>query len=326
MEIGSAKILGIHHVTAIASDPQQNINFYTGLIGLRLVKLTVNFDDPQTYHLYYGDAVGHPGSILTFFPWPNSPRGRRGTGQATVTSFSVPADSINYWREHLRTKGVRLEETEEGFEGEETLTFYDPDDLKLNLVAGSRKLDERFTPWEKSPIPERHAIRGFHGITLSEEGYESTARLLTEELGFRKIREEGERFRYEVGSGFVDVPCQPALPRGEILAGTVHHVAFRTPSDDQQKAWRKELVRAGRNVTPILDRRYFHSIYFREPGGVLFEIATDPPGFSTDEPEEKLGTALKLPPWLESSRKRIEAALPKIQLATASQIEKPVNS
>jgi glyoxalase family protein len=315
------KILGIHHITAIAGDPQQNINFYSGLLGLRLVKLTVNFDDPETYHLYYGDQIGHPGSILTFFLWRDSPRGLRGTGQATITSFAISPESTSFWKERLRKSGVKTEESEGQFKDEESLTFYDPDDLKLRLVASDR-IDPRFAPWAKSPVPEKSAIRGFHGVTLSEEGYESTARLLTDTMGFKLVEDDGERFRYEVGMGgastFVDVLCQPALLRGEVLVGTIHHVAFRTPNDEQQKAWRKELVKIGRNVTPVIDRRYFHSIYFREPGGVLFEIATDPPGFTLDEPEESLGTSLKLPPWLESSRKRIEASLPKVQLFQTS--------
>ncbi|MGI0091546.1 MAG: ring-cleaving dioxygenase [Nitrososphaerales archaeon] len=313
------KILGIHHVTAIAGDPQRNIDFYTRILGLRLVKLTVNYDDPDTYHLYYGDKTGHPGTILTFFPWPGAPRGRRGTGQATVTSFLIPEDSVAYWLDRLKQNNVKFEEPARRFKNEEEcITFFDPDDLKLELIASSAAGNGKYTPWEKTPVPERNAICGFHGITLSEEGYERTASLLKDTMGFRLVREEGERFRYEAGEGgastYVDLLCQPALPRGEVLAGTVHHVAWRTPDDDQQKAWRREVVRAGLNPTPVIDRQYFHSVYFREPGGVLFEIATDPPGFAIDEPEDMLGTTLKLPPWLEPSRKHIEHALPKLQL------------
>lgn len=319
------KILGIHHVTAIASDPQRNIDFYSGTLGLRLVKLTVNFDDPNTYHLYYGDKIGHPGSILTFFPWPQAPRGERGTGQATVTSFLVPENSLEYWKDRFRQKNVRFVEAAHRFRNEEEfLTFYDPDGLKLELVIGASRSDgDKFIPWEGSQVPGKNAIRGFHSVTLTEEGYERTASLLKDTMGFRLVREEGERFRYEGSLGgasaYVDLLCQPGLPRGSVLAGTVHHVAWRTPSDDQQKSWREEIIKAGLNPTPVIDRQYFHSVYFREPGGVLFEIATDPPGFMTDETEEKLGSSLKLPPWLEPSRKNIEKALPKLQLMRTSQ-------
>lgn len=320
------QILGIHHVTAIASDPQQNIDFYTGVLGLRLVKVTVNFDDPHTYHFYYGDRVGSPGSVLTFFPWPHSPPGLKGTGQVTTTSFLIPQDSLPYWRERFRANNVRVGELEHLFKtGEEGLIFYDRDDLKLGLIVSESSSGDTFVPWEKAPIPEKHAIHGFHGVTLSEEGYERTASLLKDAMGFKLADEEGDQFRYEVGTGgastYVDVLCQPALPRGEVLAGTIHHVAFRTPDDDQQKAWRQELVKLGLNITPVIDRQYFHSIYFREPGGVLFEIATDPPGFAIDESEEELGTSLKLPPWLERSRKHIEAALPKIELVGSQVIK-----
>jgi glyoxalase family protein len=312
------KIPGIHHVTAIAGDPEQNIDFYTRVLGLRLVKLTVNYDDPGTYHFYYGDSIGHPGSVLTFFPWPGAPKGRRGTGQATITSFAVPENSLQFWQDRLKENDVRFEEPSRRFKNEEeSITFYDNDGLKLELVASSGDSAKNFVPWEKSPVPEKMAIRSFHGITLSEEGYERTASLLKDTMGFRLIQEEGERYRYETGKGgagsYVDLLCQPYLPIGEVLAGCVHHVAWRTPNDEEQKDWRKDIVVAGLNPTPVINRVYFHSVYFREPGGVLFEIATDPPGFTADEPEAKLGTSLKLPPWLESSRKRIEQALPKLE-------------
>lgn len=311
------EIHGIHHVTAIAGDPQTNIDFYTRVLGLRLVKLTVNYDDPHTYHLYYGDKSGHPGSILTFFPWPGAPKGVRGTGQATTTSFSIPENSLQYWKERFKENYVKFEEPAKRFNNqEEFLIFYDGDDLKLELVA--QENEKRFVPWERSPVPEDKAIRGFHSITLSEEGYDRTASLLTDTLGYRLVEQEGERFRYEAGEGsaskYVDLLCQPDLLRGEVLVGTVHHVAFRTPDDEQQITLRQEVIKAGRSPTPVIDRQYFHSVYFREPGGVLFEIATDPPGFTFDEAEDKLGTSLKLPPWLESSRKQIENALPKLDL------------
>ena len=312
------KIPGIHHVTAIGGNPQANIEFYSGVLGLRLVKVTVNFDDPQTYHLYYGDNVGHPGSILTFFPWPGAPRGLRGTGQATVTSFLIPEDSIAFWKDRFKKNNVKYEEPSRRFNNEEEyITFYDGDDLKLELVASSNLSASKFVPWEKASVPEKSAIHGFHSVTLTEEGYEKTASLLSDTMGFRLIKEENDRFRYEAQSGeggaYVDLLCRPLLPRGEVLVGTVHHVAWRTTNDAQQKEWRQKLVRVGLNVTPVIDRIYFHSIYYREPGGVLFEIATDPPGFAIDEPVEKLGSSLKLPPWLEPSRKVLEKALPRIQ-------------
>jgi catechol 2,3-dioxygenase-like lactoylglutathione lyase family enzyme len=319
--IAEREILGMHHVTAIASDPQSNIDFYSGILGLRLVKLTVNFDDPHTYHLYYGDKIGHPGSVITFFPWPEAPKGIRGTGQATAISFSIPEGSMDYWKDRLKQNKVKFEETAKRFNGEEEyLTFYDRDDLKLELVLAdqSKNLAKRFTPWEGSPIPQEKSILGFHSVSLSEEGYERTASVLKDTMRFRLVEEEGERFRYESSVGgpstYVDLICQPTLLRGTILAGTVHHIAFRTQNDEQQKAWREEIIKAGLNPTPVIDRQYFHSVYFREPGGVLFEIATDPPGFTLDETEDKLGTSLKLPPWLEPSRKHIESALPKLEI------------
>jgi glyoxalase family protein len=279
------EILGIHHVTAIAGEPQQNVNFYAGLLGLRLVKLTVNFDDPGTYHLYYGDEEGHPGTILTFFPWPGARRGRIGTGQVTVTSFSIPDGALGYWTERFKDHGVRFEGPVKRFD-EEALVFSDPDGLQLELVASPGA--EARSPWKEGPVPAEYATRGFHSVTLSEEGYERTASLLTETLGFRLAREAGNRFRYELNAGSpgtrVDVLCSPDAPRGMVAAGTVHHVAWRTPDGMQQEAWRRQIAGLGHNVTPVLDRQYFRSIYFREPGGVLFEIATDPPGFTIDEP------------------------------------------
>jgi glyoxalase family protein len=281
------KIPGIHHITAIASDPQGNLDFYTQTLGLRLVKLTVNFDDPGTYHLYFGDKAGTPGSILTFFPWPGAARGRHGNGQATVISFAVP--SLEGWS--ARLPDARLIQRFGG----EVLSFTDPDGLELELVPSGGS--------------------GFAGVTLSERGYEATAKLLLETFGYTLTATEGNRYRYTSTAGnFVDLLCQPDARRGAMGAGTVHHVAFRAESDEIQKQWREDLVSLGFNVTPVLDRQYFHSIYFNEPGGVLFEIATDPPGFATDETPDKLGTHLKLPPWLEPARPDIEATLPVLRL------------
>lgn len=303
------KINGIHHVTAIADDPRRNVEFYVEALGLRLVKRTVNFDAPETYHLYYGDRLGSPGSIMTFFPWPGMPRGRRGVGQATVVSFAVPRHSLGFWIDRLKSNGVTTEKPRERFE-EEYLTLYDPDGLKLELVASG---SSGFEPWESSPVPPQHAIGGFHGVTLAEQGYEATSRLLTHVLGFGNLGEDGNRFRYGAGSGsadVVDLVCTPDAPPGRISVGTVHHVAWRTSGPSEQLAWRNRLVEQGLNVTPVLDRNYFQSIYFREPGGVLFEIATDPPGFAVDEDPDRLGAELKLPPWLEESREALVRVLP----------------
>lgn len=308
-------IEGLHHVTAIAGEPQPNIDFYTGILGLRLVKLTVNFDDPTTYHIYYGDGQGHPGTILTFFPWPASFQGRIGTGQLTVTSFAVPEKSLPYWREHLRKHGVQFENVHSDFE-EEVLFLRDPDGLQLELVSTSNANPDRV--WERGAVPTEHAIRGFHRVTISENGYERTASLLTETLGFKQVGKEGNRFRYTVANGepstVVDVLCAPEGRPGRVAVGTVHHVAWRTPSDAEQLQWRDTLTKREYDVTPVIDRVYFHSIYFREPGGVLFEIATDPPGFATDETVERLGRSLKLPPWLEKARPELKQLLPRIEL------------
>jgi glyoxalase family protein len=308
-------ILGIHHVTAIATDPQRNLDFYAGLLGLRLVKRTVNFDDPGTYHFYFGDERGTPGTLLTFFPWPLAARGSHGVGQATATSFSVPAASLAYWHDRLRQAGVVMKDPAERF-GEELLTFLDPDGLELELVAEAAA--EEVVPWESGPVPAEHSIRRIHSVTLSVGGYQATAELLTSAMGFELAGEAGNRFRFAAGSGgggsTVDVLCVPGAPFGRVAAGSVHHVAWRVADDLAQRRWRERLVERGLDVTPILDRQYFHSIYFREPGGVLFEIATDPPGFAIDEPVAELGHHLRLPGWLEPRRERIEEVLPPIHL------------
>jgi glyoxalase family protein len=313
-------IEGLHHVTAIAGEPQPNIDFYTSVLGLRLVKLTVNFDDPTTYHIYYGDGQGHPGTILTFFPWPGAYVGRIGTGQLTVTSFAVPDKSLPYWRKRLGKRGVEFEDARSDF-GEERLFFQDPDGLQLELVSTSNADPDRL--WERGPVPTEHAIRGFHHVTLSENGYERTASLLTDILGFKQIARHENRFRYAVADGtpstIVDLVCAPEARAGRVAVGTVHHVAWRTATDREQVRWRDTLMKEQYDVTPIIDRQYFHSIYFREPGGVLFEIATDPPGFAIDESVELLGTALKLPPELEKARFELERLLPPIKLPPIGQ-------
>ncbi len=305
---------GIHHVTAITADAQQNIDFYTGVLGLRLVKLTVNFDDPGSYHLYYGDELGGPGTILTFFVWPGAPRGRTGPPEVTATSFAVPTGASNFWAERLRQHRVETQPASSRF-GDPVLGFADLDGMRLEIVATARPGGR---PTSRGPVPAESAIRGFHGVTLSEEGYETTARLLTDVMGFRAEGNEGNRFRYRAATGefasTVDLLCVPDARRGDMGAGVVHHVAFRTPDDEQQRAWRAELVSRGYNVSPVMDRTYFHSIYFREPGGVLFEIATDRPGFTADQPAEALGARLMLPPELEPRRPELERILPPLRL------------
>jgi glyoxalase family protein len=310
----SKEILGIHHITAIAGDPQANLDFYSGLLGLRLVKLTVNFDDPGTYHLYYGDGVGHPGTILTFFPWPHAPKGRHGTGQVTHTAFAVPAAALDYWTDRLHRRAVGFTKSADRF-GEKVITFPDPDGLTIELLFTASVNVGR--AYQAGPVPVESAIHGFHSATLSEEGYQRTAELV-ETLGFKLAAEDGSRFRYAIGAGeagaMIDILCAPEEPRGSVLVGTVHHIAFRTRDDDQQLEWLKEITRRGYNTSPVMDREYFHSIYFREPGGILFEIATDPPGFTINESTETLGSKLVLPPWLEPRRGQLEAVLPPLRL------------
>src|SRR6187200_29613 len=324
-------IFGIHHVTAITKNPQANVDFYTDIVGLRLVKLTVNQDDPTSYHLYYGDRIGRPGTILTFFHWPGSPLGQRGTSEVSATSFLIPKDSLEFWINHLKNKKVKYEGPITRFgKEEEVIKLHDPDGLELELVAHESAKKREINIWKGGNIPEKHAIRGFYSVTLSEEGYERTASVLTDELGFKLIGQDGSRFRYQIntaedddgdnenghyqGSNIADLLCLPYTQRGVIGVGTVHHVAWRTPTDEQQNLLRNRIVRAGLNATPVIDRTYFHSVYFREPGGVLFEIATNPPGFTIDETAEELGTHLMLPQWLEPVRKDLEKVLPKVNL------------
>jgi glyoxalase family protein len=310
------KIPGLHHVTAIASDPQRNLDFYVGLLGLRFVKRTVNFDDPGTYHFYFGDRRGTPGTILTFFPWPGVRRGIRGTGQIESTAFAISPDSVGYWLERLKQQHVAAEKVPSRF-GEEVIRFVDPDGLLLELIASNSPASVDM--WPDSPVPSEHALRGFHSVSAALEGYEKTARLLIDTFGYRLIEESGNRFRFgsnddRAPGRIIDLLCLPDTSTGRGAAGSVHHIAFRARDEEEQLQWRERLVELGYNVTPVIDRTYFHSIYFREPGGVLFEIATEPPGFTVDETIDKLGTGLRVPPWLESARLQIEKILPPIQV------------
>jgi glyoxalase family protein len=312
------KLPGIHHVSAICGDPQRNVDFYAGLLGMRLVKRTVNFDDPGSYHLYYGDGEGTPGTLLTFFAWTRLPpmsvaHGRPGAGQIGTVALAVPAGSADFWVDRLAAAAVDFEGPEQRF-GETVVSLTDPDGLRVELVAGG---GGPAAPWVGAGVPAEHAVRGVHGVSLCLSGFERSASMLTGVLGMAREGEEGSRFRFRAGDGSrsaaVDLLVQPDARPGRMGIGSVHHVAFRAPSPEVEERWRTILAAEGHDVTPVLDRQYFRSIYFREPGGVILEIATDGPGFTVDEKPEALGTALMLPPWLEARRARIETGLPEIR-------------
>lgn len=307
------KILGLHHITAIAGDAQRNYNFYTQVLGLRMVKKTVNFDDPYTYHFYFGDEVGSPGSILTFFPWSGVRQGRNGTGMATAIGYSVPKDSLSYWTDRFERYGIRYNAIQERL-GEQYLSFSDPDGLAIDLIV-PQKVDER-KPWETDEVKAGVALKGFHSVTLSLRSIQHTADILTNIFGYRLLKQEGNRYRFITdaieGANIVDLLESPSVPAGINAGGTNHHVAFRVKDDLALMEYREKILSKGFNITPKIDRNYFYSLYFREPGGVLFEIATDNPGFAIDEPVEALGKSLKLPPQYEATRKNIEAVLPQL--------------
>lgn len=305
-------VTGLHHVTALAADPQKNYDFYAGILGLRLVKKTINFDATEVYHLYYGNEEGSPGTILTFFPYLGIPKGRKGKGQLTVTSFSIPENSIDYWIKRLTKFHVKYEAPQPRFNDELFIYLEDHEGLGLELVANKKDKRPGFT---YGNIPSEFAIKGFYGITLSEECIEKTTALLTGPMDHALIAEKDNRFRYSASNNsdnFVDILCNPDALQGLPGCGTIHHVAFATSNEASQLEARAKLVKFGLNVTPVIDRQYFHSIYFREPGGVLFEIATIPPGFAIDESQDHLGESLKLPPWEERNRTLIERNLPSI--------------
>ncbi|GAA5064439.1 ring-cleaving dioxygenase [Roseibacterium beibuensis] len=301
-------IPGIHHVTAISGPPQPNVDFFTGLLGQRLVKKTVNFDAPDTYHLYYGDDAGSPGTILTFFPFANAGPGRAGAGMASAYAYAVPKGGFDAWMEKLASDAVDFEGPVERF-GQRVITLRDPDGAPVELIETERESAD--------------ALDGFHSVTLWERDLAPTAKLLTDIFGYQEQGHEtidgGERLRFAVPGDargtVVDLMRSDAPSIGRQGAGTIHHVAFRAEDDDTQMAWREAVASAGFDVTPQIDRQYFNAIYFREPGGVLFEIATDPPGFAVDEPQETMGQDLKLPPQYESMRDRIEAVLPPLKVA-----------
>src|SRR5712691_3972139 len=302
---------GIHHVTAICGDPKKNVAFYTRDLGLRMVKKTVNFDDPSTWHLYYGDETGHPGTALTFFAWGELPPGRNGNGMAVETAFVIPESSLGYWTQRLIALGISHDAPEKRF-GETVLPLRDPDGMRLALVAVNAA--DAIAGWSNGDVPPEHAIRGLHGVTLMVEADEATANVLTDALGFRAAAREGNLRRFVAGAeklgAVVDIRTAEGFLAGHQGAGSVHHVAFRAADDAAQSDMGKAIRAQGLRPTDQINRCYFRSVYFREPGGVLFEIATDDPGFTRDEPKESLGTALKLPPWYEERRAAIEKALP----------------
>ncbi|MDZ5783347.1 ring-cleaving dioxygenase [Marinococcus luteus] len=297
------KTAGIHHITAIVENPKENISFYLEVLGLRLVKKTVNFDDPGTYHLYFGDSEGSPGTIMTFFPWNQARRGRTGSGQVDTTVFAVPLGSLAFWKERLTAFGVKVEQF--GRYNEAYLRFQDPHGLHLELTerppAGN----------SSSRVPEGYAIQGFAGAVLNSGAPHQTADLLGQVMGMKYVGQEGTylRFKTEASVGnTIEVSTAP-FPRGELGTGTVHHIAFRAQDDEDQLEWQQHMTSHGYATTEVKDRDYFKAIYFRERGGLLFEIATDPPGFTRDEPFDQLGQELKLPVWLEPRREQIEASL-----------------
>jgi len=309
----TTKLLGIHHVTAITSDSQKNVDFYVGVLGLRLVKKTVNFDEPESYHLYYGDLSGTPGTILTFFPWASiAPQGFRGTGQVATVAFSLPRQSLRFWVTRLKTHGISFTGPIVRFE-EDVISFEDPDGMRLELVFHQQ---EQRQAWKSPSVLPAHAIRGIFGVRMMIEGYEESAQLLTKTLGFQLCGEQDGLFRFNLGEekpGMVlDVECKPDAPKGRMGIGTVHHVAWRIGSEEQLQIRKNELSKLHINATPIVDRKYYRSLYFREPGNVLFEMATDAPGFLVDEPLESLGSNLCLPKWLEGQRGYLERSLPVI--------------
>ncbi len=339
---GRKQIAGIHHITGISGPPQENLAFYRDVLGLRFVKKTVNFDDPGTYHLYYGNDAGEPGTILTFFPWSNAFPGRAGVGMVTHTAFAVREESVGYWADRFADLGLEVQSKFVRF-GSSVIRFAAPDGLQLELVgdpslwrsddggSGEAVSDEAVSDQAVShqavsdqavadepsadsvAIPGEHTIRGFFGATLGVRDHERTARLLVDTFGYDIDEEEGARMRLTLDGNApgrrIDLVVDPQGPRPRMGTGTIHHIAFRARDEEEQLSWREQIVRLGFNVTEVLDRNYFKSIYFREPNGVLFEIATDPPGFTADEPLETLGEALKLPAWLEPQRAQIERQL-----------------
>lgn len=310
-----SRILGLHHITAIAGDAQRNYDFYTKVLGLRLVKRTVNFDDPKTYHFYFADEVGTPGSILTFFPWSNVRQGKNGVGMATEIGYSVPPGSLDFWKARFEKLHIGHDIISERFE-ERHLSFQDPDGLWLNFIEPKQKDGRK--GWETAEIKADAAVKGFHTVTLALGNIEATAAILTEVFGYRRTEQDGNLYRYRTdaveNAALIDLLEIPEAPRGIHAGGTNHHVAFRVKDEEVLMELREKILARGLQITDKINRDYFFSLYFREPGGVLFEIATDNPGFATDETIENLGSSLQLPRRYESMRGQIEEGLPEIIL------------
>jgi glyoxalase family protein len=308
------ELIGLHHVTAIAGDAQQNLDFYAGVLGLRLVKKTVNQDAPDTYHLFYADAEGHPGTDLTFFPWPGMGPGRPGPGLASEVSLAVPSGSLGWWSERLARYGSTVEPAQRRF-GELVLSLADPHGLRLALVETDDARE--FAPWEQGPIPVARQVRGLHSLRLQEPQLAASADFLTDTLGFTHAGVEEGWHRFALGGGgsgrFVDLRELPGVRRGAWGVGSVHHLAWRVADEPAQLRVRQQVAEAGRRPTAVIDRFWFKSVYFTEPGGTLFELATEGPGFAVDETPETLGERLVLPPWLEPQRATIEAGLPPLE-------------
>ncbi len=312
-------ITGLHHVTVNAGDPQENVDFHVGVLGLRLVKRTVNQDAPDTYHLFFADGAGNPGTELTFFPWRGLPQGRDGAGMTSEVALAVPASSLDWWQDRLAAAGVAGLAGAERF-GERVLTFRDPHGLALSLTGIREPRD--FVPWGASPVPAEHQIRGLHAARLTEASLAPTERFLAEGMGFAKVGEEDGWHRFALAGGgsgrIVDVRASAAATRGFVGTGSVHHIAFRVPDDAAELEARARVQQAGVAPTPVIDRFWFKSVYFREPGGALFEIATDGPGFAIDEDPATLGERLILPPFLEPHRAEIERGLQPVTLPQAA--------
>ncbi len=308
------RILGLHHITAIAGDAQRNYDFYTNVLGLRMLKKTVNFDDPQTYHFYFGDGIGTPGSILTFFPWPGVKQGTKGAGMATGIGYSVPEGSLEFWKERFDKFNIVHNVISKKF-GEDFLAFQDPDGLNLELIIPKHK-DIR-KPWETADVKAEVALKGFHNVTLTLKEHKATAEILTDVFGYELVGTENNLVRFKTNAienaAIVDILEDPKARRGQNAGGTNHHVAFRVKDEETLMAFREKVLQKGLQITEKINRDYFFSLYFREPGGVLFEIATDNPGFATDETLEELGSSLQLPDRYKSLRAQIEKALPELK-------------
>ena len=308
---------GLHHVTAIAGPAQENLDFYAGILGMRLVKRSVNQDDPGTYHLFYADAEGHPGTDLTFFPWAQMAPSREGHGLSSEVSLAIPPGSLDFWSQRLQENGVTLLPLESRF-GRPTLPLRDPHGLQVALVENEESLGRPFTSWKGSPIPQRHQIRGLESARLVERDLARSASFLTNAMGFTQLGSENGWHRYGVAGGrsgaYVDLKESPTSNRGAWGTGSIHHLAWRVEDEQHQDEVRTSVREGGSRPTPVIDRFWFKSVYFPEPGGVLFELATDGPGFAVDEDREHLGESLVLPPWLEPERKSIEAVLPPLTM------------